>query len=346
MGRLQVLAVAVLATATILLLSSTSFAGYLPPPGGWTYCYQGEAADEGPTGVFDSLDGNWDFDNGSCEWDGSIIGAGRPGGASALSDADGTRYLRIQDTGDPRDYGMGDPGSNRKLMFAYDINEDLGGAATDILDTGVTLSFRARVPSNNYPPLDDLHPDGGGGPVPYPGNGDAYLIHDGGKGLGIQQEVGGAVGFHFAMEADPDNPGVITTDGLVMNNLNGNAVTGDVDPGEAGTLNLLPLNPIMWHEFWINIEKDPSGAGTHQVTIWKDDDVANPDTFLVTAGSGSDYDMTVLTMEQGATPLSGCVDIDFMCYAPGLHDPVIPEPATLVLLATGLLSLLVWRRRR
>ncbi|PYM13637.1 MAG: hypothetical protein DME18_08560 [Verrucomicrobia bacterium] len=145
---------------------------YPDPPGGWTYLYNGDqrtVADD--ASGFASLDGTWSHNNGSDQWDGSVIGGafttggvfGRdnaPGGANLITE-NGVSYLRMQDTGDPRDYGYTDP-CNRKVYFGHDVEADGGGA--DIMDTGVTLTFRARIPtpSNTTFPLDPLQTAGRG----------------------------------------------------------------------------------------------------------------------------------------------------------------------------------------
>ena len=208
-----------------LLLCASASAGvsYLDPIGGWTYTYTGDLATAGP-GAFDSLDGTWDHDNGMDQWDGSQVGMGRPGGVSALAET-GTNFVRLQDTGDPRDYGMGDPGSNRKLMFGHSITSEIGAAANTILDAGVTLSFRARLSTSA--PLDDVHPDGGGGITPWPAGGDGYVTHDGGMGnFGIRQSDGKSIAFALALTSDNVE---LNNSGLVMNKLNGTSPTNDVD---------------------------------------------------------------------------------------------------------------------
>src|SRR5216117_3279447 len=104
---------------SILLLAATlevrAGVAYSDPPGGWTYIYNGDqlmVADD--ASGFASMDGTWSHNNGSDQWDGSVIGGafttggvfGRdnaPGGANLITE-NGVSYLRMQDTGDPRDY--------------------------------------------------------------------------------------------------------------------------------------------------------------------------------------------------------------------------------------------------
>jgi len=290
------------------------------------YTYDGSADAPGSGASFDALDGTWSHDNGSDAWDGTRIGMGSPGGAMSLTEGAAT-FLRIQETGDPRDYGMPDP-SNRKVYLGHNLSAD--GVSDTFLDDGITLAFRARLSTSD--PLDMLHPDGGGGPGVWPAGGDGYLIHDGGKGsIGLRQNASGVISFSLVTQADGE--GALNSGGLIMNNLNGNAVTGDVDSGEAGTLNFLEFDPTAWHDFKIDIMA--GGSGTHIVGISLDG--APGINFEVTAGSGNDFDgISYLAIGQGSTGQSGAIDIDYVS--------VIPEPMTLTLLGLGAFGVI--RRRR
>jgi hypothetical protein len=328
-----------------------AWGGYLPPVGGWTYEYDGSAAAAGPGTGFNALDGTWSHWNGSDEWDGTVIGAGRPGGAMSLTEGD-TTYLRMQETGDPRDYGMSDPGSIRKLFFGHNATAD--GASNTFLDDGVTLSFRARLSTTG--PLDDLHPDGGGGTSPWPAGGDGYILHDNGKGnFTLYQQAGGILSFCLALSSDHAS---LNSDALIMNNLVGSGTSTNVDTGESGTANIVPITDLTaWHEFWINIVADTTNTGTHVVDIYMDGSLT-PVTHLLTAGTGSDSDdlsgISFLVLGLGSTPQSGAMDVDFVAYKLGtsvpewetIQEEIIPEPATLSLLGLGLLAVARRRRRR
>ncbi|MGB2861690.1 MAG: hypothetical protein WBC05_00060, partial [Sedimentisphaerales bacterium] len=305
---------------------------YEDPPGGWTYIYTGDSAASGAG--FNALDGTWSHDNGSDQWDETEIGSGRPGGVNILSDGNVT-FVRLQDTGDPRNYGLGDP-SNRKILFGHSITNDIGALADTILDDGVTISFRARL--STTPPLDSLFLPGGSYPYPWPTGGDGYLGHDGGKdNFGIRQPYGNKlISFALSMASDSYE---LSTGGLTMNKLNGTSPTDAVDLQgyDPGMVNILEITDLtVWHEFWITIRIDTSGGGTHKVKIYVDGS-STPIEFDVTAGTGSDFQDSYISLGVGATPQSGAIDVDFLAYTEGITVPIYayPEKASVPIPHTG-----------
>ena len=296
------------------------------PSSGWAYTFEGaDAADS--VDPFGSLDGTWDHNNGSDQWDGTGIGEGNPGGASALMDGS-TTFLRIQDPGDPRDHGFDDPGSNRKVYFTHNLIDDLDsdpGNLNSIVDDGVTLYFRTRVATAATGPIDDLHADGGSATEPWPSEGRGYFQHDSGKSLiAIKQTDGAnvALGLNYAEATFADDlfVGDSNQQGLILQNL----LFGDTLAGEGGDFGLTDSNQdsdpdnfnidynanqegqilevddiTSWQEFWVTIEAgstpDPDFPdelnGSHKVTIYNggaaDPTVANE--FYISAASGSDY---------------------------------------------------------
>jgi hypothetical protein len=349
--------IAFLVVSVIFLSSGTAQAGveYEDPAGGWTYIYNGnEVSPE----VSAALDGTWDHkegSGGSDAWDGSAIGeidfdnpdGASPGGVSSLPlDSSLGSYLRIQDAGRPDKGDKGDEGwdwndpSNRKYTFAHDLGLDSVDGST-ILDDGVTLSFRARIPTAG--PLDmEYRKDG----TTHDWTPAGYAIHSDGLGqFGIKQgtEGDGMVSFCLALESDADE---FTEPGLNMNSLSKDSPTGDVEPNK-GTMNMLTgFDPTEWHEFWITILQTEGDTGTHDVKIWMDGNIGTPDgEFLVSAGKKDEYDFNgYLLMSMGTSDARGSVDVDFFAYAPGLIAP-IPEPATIALLGLGGMFLIRRKRR-
>jgi len=294
---------------------------YGDPDGGWTYIYTCDAAAA-------DLDGTWDHDNGSDQWDESEIGAGMPGGISALNEG-AVNYVRMQDTGDPRDHGGSDP-SNRKVWLTHQLIDDGVDEITadDILTSGgITLSFRARLATGS--PLDDLLIDGGAA-GPWPEGGSGYGPHNGGKGsFGIHEEEGGDQTISFCLALAEEEYTNVTDhmggkQGLVMNSLNGTSPSGSVDAQDnEGTPNILELDPTQWHEFWITIEPDTSGGGTHKVNVYADGS-STATEFHVTAGDGGDESYSYILLGFGSTNQSGAMDVDFFAYKEGI---IIPAPS-------------------
>jgi hypothetical protein len=319
--------VAVILAALSLHAPLQAGISYPDPAGGWSYIYKADAGQDvfGDTASFDALDGTWSHNNGSDQWDGSApggtfeAGVNAPGGAKVYQEG-GVSYLRIQDPGDPRDYSFADPG-NRKVYFGHDISAD--GAADAALDQGVTISFRARIPTpaKTTNPLDPLYRDGQGaaGPKPYPAEGDGYVTSDGGKGnFVIKQQTGGAFAFSLAVagdqgQGDPNSPKAGFT-GLTMNEFAGNAISGNVNFGQGTGTNVLALDPTDWHEFWIVLRKDAANIGTHEALIYVDGST-EAKFFKITAGNGDDYSgIGYLAMGSTATPQNSALDVDFYAF--------------------------------
>jgi len=140
-----------------------------------------------------------------------------------------------------------------------------------------------------------------------------------------------------------------------MPNLNGNSISGDVDieGNDAGTLNLLDIEDLtIWHEFWITIEADATGTGTHLVKIYMDGStIANK--FIVTASNETENAEggPNIGLGMGSTASHGAIDVDFFAYKPGIIPPapsnpykaraISPTPGSTVTLADG--TPLAWK---
>src|SRR5438128_359639 len=190
-----------LTLTTLSLKASDPGIAYPDPPGGWNYIFRGDQAfcTNPIASTFDSLDGTWNRQNGSSEWDCSgvdgVTSTDFPGGVMTISTGTnpsetGINYLRIQDPGNPSQYsGLAANGcggciitnpANRKILFVHDMTAE--GCPDTVLDDGFTITFRERIPTpaKTSAPLDSLYPSGesGTGPQPYPADGDGILIRD------------------------------------------------------------------------------------------------------------------------------------------------------------------------
>jgi hypothetical protein len=277
-----------------------------------------------------------------------VFGDGnRPGGVSLLNDG-GADFLRLQDTGDPRDFGYsGDP-SNRKVYFGHDNAVDAPENADIMMDTGMTLTFRARIPTAAKASvggeflIDPLHPDGqgGAGPQPYPAGGDGYVTWNDGKGNFVIRQGGDGTADHpagalaFSLTLPNDNVGTGPTanfSGLTMNEKNGNLPSNNVDFGEGTATNLVAFDPTDWHEIYMVIRKDPANVATHEVFIFLDG-VLTPQVFKITMGTGKDVEVeNYLAMGGPATDQNWALDVDWFgfkneaVFPPGSIDNLPPS---------------------
>jgi len=245
----------------------------------------------------DALDDTWNHDNGSDQWDGTAPGEGNPGGAAALTE-DGVTFLRIQDTGDPRDLGIGEP-SNRKVYLQRPMDISLDGAS---------LEFRIRIATSA--PLDDQVTG-----EPWPAEGIGYHIRDNGKGMiGIGEAGEAGVGIISFSLAHPGEAGFedVATDVLVMNNLVGTEASGDVDTGDAAAavaMNMIAVDDAtQWNTFVIDIAA--GGAGTHIVTVSANGGPA--ESFEVTIGTDLENDTSSLLIGSSGTGGVTAFDVDYV----------------------------------
>jgi len=275
LGFVAVLAVIVLAAACVPAQAvNVSYAAREGQIGGWDYAYTGDAAAaESSAAAGDALDGSWTATCSSSAWDGTAPGAGQPGGVGAYSQS-GVNFTRIQDAGDPGDHTGASP-DNGNMYFGRELSSD-----TSLLDNGVTLSFRARVPmtvADDGGVLDPWYMDSGssywtgaGNTLPWPPladidryGGAGNIVGSGGKAnFGIWQKDGlndegyqyGKLisfglsvddGVHFDAFRGTSTP-VPVVNGLNMNSrasgILGNQPCDSVDVDQyEGSLNLLPI---------------------------------------------------------------------------------------------------------
>src|SRR5438034_8974866 len=275
----EVLRLLVLIGSSLIPLAVWAQLAYPPPPGGWTYIYNvtNDIIIPAIPGNFDFLDGTWSHQNGSDGWDGSAHGGvlatssggfatgNAPGGVTNYTES-GVTFLRIQDPGNPNGYldpnggGYGGSFNNAKIWFGHQMNTDPAVTnnslvVSNVIDTGVTLTFRARIPkpANTTSPLDVEFPDGQAGSfptgVPYPAAGDGGVIKDGGRGNFTIRQSAPPFAWSFAFSLTVSNDvrdSVVNTDadilstGLAANfaGLTMNTFQGSLFPDTGATVNL------------------------------------------------------------------------------------------------------------
>ncbi len=300
-----------LAACLLISQAGPAWAGvsYKDPTGGWTYLFGG---DKDATDDFGALDGSWSHDNGSDAFDGSKIGEDgtAPGGIAVITEGS-TTFLRVEDTGDPRNQGFTDP-SNRKIYFTRDISEfDPDG---EILTAGVTLTFRTRLATTGL--LDRQ----------VPSVGDGYNIQDNGKStFGIFQQSGGIISFALSTNGSDDralNP----TGALLMNKYVESGDNTQVDSADSGEHREFPVaSTADWNEFWITIQGRADEVNQYDVNVYANGSTT-PTKLVVTSGAGSEFAASYLGFGQHSTGQLGAVDMDFYGFKPGVLVPQANGP--------------------
>ena len=334
----------------LLCCSRMSFAQvqYKVPDKGWLYIYDGNVNRYTPgngTDIADThLDGTWEEGG---KWDLSGIGDsdGLPGGVDVY-EYEGVSCLRIQDPGNPGDFfslGWPEEPNNDRIQFYHALTQDKVPEDGLILDDGVTLAFRIKVPVEvGIGKLDSIYPSGAywTNPSveetwPYPAEGDGDLPFMGHGMIGIHQadlyipENPKSIGFSLMTEFD-DNRIATSGEGLYMNSNFGNHALStpspflDNDPYAELEVNHIDCNPRVWNEFWVQIVKDTTLTATHLVKIWMNGDIVSPHEFHVTASVRAWRDMPHMYMGFIYKKTSGAVDIDYYGFQLGLIDPAAP----------------------
>lgn len=275
------------------------------------------------------------------------VPAPAPGGVGAYTEGS-TGYIRIQDPGQPQNWGWADKGAqgsptgarqegnNRRIQFKHEMNRDpLYSDNPAIMDSGVTISFRARISTAATGPLDSIYPeDTGLGINPWPTTGVGAPIQNNGRGMFMitQNGAGGPGQLAFGLNDGDSNTQhslPTTRTGLVMNNrasgpTGSSPTTGD---STAATLNMYDIPDADlddWHEFWITvvgINPAANANNTHEVKVYADGSLT-PTTFQVILGLQNEFGSGAhLGMGLSSGSGFGAYDIDFFAYREGVVAP-------------------------
>lgn len=274
-----------------------------------------------------------------------------PGGVGAFTEGS-TNFIRLQDAGQPQNWGWADKGeqgfpggprqegSNRRIQFKHEMNRDAAYSdVPDILDRGVTISFRTRIATPATGPIDALYPEGGTGSMAWPVDGIGYPVGNNGRGMFMVTQTGstgpGQLAFGLVnMNTITANGLSITKTGLVLNNRASSPTGGSPDTGDATaqTLNIVEIEDALldeWHEFWITIRKLPTTAdgNTHEAKVYVDG-MLTPQIFQLVLGNQNEFGTgSHLGIGLSSGSRLGAYDIDFYAYLEGVVEPMLANQA-------------------
>ncbi|NIP95069.1 MAG: lamin tail domain-containing protein, partial [Akkermansiaceae bacterium] len=255
---------------------------FFPPIDGWDYIYTGDAAAATSEAA---LDGTWDHNNGSDEWDGTAPGAGAPGGLDivAVEGEPGNHALLMVDavTESGRD-------NNRRLALTHNLASG-EGVAGDFLDDGATISFRVRLPSGA--------PDLGGGP-------NGLNPPAGQKGIFNIRQDAGRIGFALGV-AGTDS--AYPESGMLISN------------GEEAVFH--SMNPTAWNECWITIRQNAENSSLYDLQLYLNGGSTPALSTSVALNPAAEESYPYLSMQLSSTSELAAVEVDFFAFKEGVHRP-------------------------
>ncbi|NCG28586.1 MAG: hypothetical protein GWP42_13705, partial [Verrucomicrobiales bacterium] len=266
-----------------LLFLSRGYADNYPEPiDGWDYKFNGNLAES----IADAaLDGTWDHNNNSDQWDGTVPGFGNPGGISIIQiqDEPGNNALLMVDavTSSGRN-------NNRRLALTHNLLAH-GGIQPTFLKSGATISFRIRVP---YSSPDLIESPNGLAP------------HANAKGIINLRGNGGRVSFSL---------GIKGTDALFPND--GFFVSDSNDPI------FHTLDPTTWNEFWITIQESKRNNKLYELRAYKNGAIAAFISRDIGLSTGTEESFPYISLQLSSTTETAAVEIDYLAFKSGVHAP-------------------------
>ncbi len=269
-------------TSTLLLLTTGFSKDYLPPGGGWDYLFEGDGAAGSAT---EALDGTWNHNNNSDQWDGTAPGTGNPGGISVVpvSGEPGNSALLMVDA-------VTTSGTNNNRRFA--LTHDLAsgeGVPEDFLDDGATIAFRMRLPTSAGDLLsapDGLNP------------------HSGGKGMINLRSAGGRISFAMGMAGKDSS---YQQNGMLISD--GNATFFQA------------LDPTEWNEFWVTTRQNSTDSSLYDLRVYRNGSIVPLLTRSIRLSTSIDAAYPYLSLQLSATNQTAAVEVDYIAFKDGMHLP-------------------------
>ena len=268
--------------ALLLFITSGFSKDYLPPGGGWNYLFEGNAAAGSAT---EALDGTWDHNNSSDQWDGTAPGTGNPGGIAVVPVAGepGNSALLMVDA-----VTTSGTNNNRRLALTHNLASGEGVPA-DFLDDGATIAFRLRLPTS----AGDL-----------PSAPDGLNPYSGAKGMVNLRGSRGRISFALGMAGTDSS---YQQDGMLISDNNSSFFQ--------------PLDPTAWNEFWVTTGQNAADASLYDLKVYRNGSTVPIIARTIKLSTTVDESYPYLSLQLSATNQKAAVEVDYIAFKNGIHLP-------------------------
>lgn len=272
----------ILIFSILLQISKSNAENYPEPITGWDYKFAGNLA----ASMADaSLDGTWDHNNNSDQWDGTTPDSGNPGGISIvpIKDEPGNNALLMVDavTSSGRN-------NNRRLALTHNLLIQEGVQPT-FLKSGATIAFRIKIPYSSPYLIDS--PNG-------------LSPHANAKGIINLRGNGGRISFSLGIKG---TDALFPNDGFFVSDSN-NAL-------------FHPLDPTVWNEFWITIKESEKNEGRYKLNAYRNGSISPFISKDIGLSTGTEESFPYVSLQLSSTAETAAVEIDYLAFKSGVHAP-------------------------
>lgn len=272
----------ILIFAVLLQISKSNAENYPDPINGWDYQFTGNLAENIANAA---LDGTWDHNNNSDQWDGTTPDSGNPGGITIvpIKNEPGNTALLMVDavTSSGRN-------NNRRLALTHNllIQE---GIQPNFLKLGATIAFRIKVPHSSPYLIDS--PNG-------------LAPHANAKGIINLRGSGGRISFSLGIKG---TDAFFPDDGFFVSDSN-NPIFHNLDP-------------TAWNEFWITIQESKNNNELYELRAYKNGSIAPFISRAIGLSRGTEESFPYISLQLSSTTETAAVEIDYLAFKSGVHAP-------------------------
>ena len=218
-----------------------------------------------------ALDGTWDHNNNSDQWDGTVPSSGNPGGVSIVPIKDEPENNALLMVDSVTSSGRN---NNRRLALTHNLAIHEGVQPT-FLKSGATIAFRIRVPHSSPYLIDS--PNG-------------LAPHANAKGIINLRGNGGRISFSMGIKG---TDALFPDDGFFVSDSNSPV--------------FYSLDPTVWNEFWITIQESKNNNQLYELRAYRNGSIEPFISRAVGLSTGTEESFPYISLQLSSTSETAAV---------------------------------------